>query len=128
MPDIKPPTRSLPNEKWLPVIGLEELYEVSSAGRIWSYHSQRLLKPTHGRRVVLAGRARAVPELVLEAHGGQPRAAAGMIPWPVDKTVPRIYAIENLKWVSRKEMLTILSRERAAKLAARRPDVELMAS
>jgi hypothetical protein len=115
---LDPPIEKIDGEEsWLPVVGLEESYLVSSYGRIYSRIHHKLLKPTAGRRVVLAGLALSVPELVLEAHGGQPRPVAGMIAWPIDRDARWPYQVQNLVWRSRAEMLTILSRERAAKLA-----------
>lgn len=38
--------RHLPGERWLPVVGWEGLYEVSSAGRVWSVRGRRLLRPS----------------------------------------------------------------------------------
>jgi hypothetical protein len=117
--ELDPPISSLPEERWLPVVGLEESYLISSIGRLYSRIHHKLLKPTAGRRVVLAGLALSVPELVLEAHGGKARAAAGMIPWPVDRTIDWPYQVGNLKWITRAEMLAILSRERSARRARR---------
>ena len=37
---------NIPGERWLPVADWEDLYEVSSAGRVWSVRSQRLLRPS----------------------------------------------------------------------------------
>jgi len=122
---ITPPVEPLDeSELWLPVVGLEENYLISSMGRLYSRIHHKLLKPTNGRRVVLAGLALSVPELVLEAHGGQPRAAAGMIAWPIDRAVRWPYQVQNLVWRSRAEMLSILSRERAARRAGARHQPE----
>lgn len=115
---LDPPIEKIDGgESWLPVVGLEENYLISSMGRLYSRIHHKLLKPTAGRRVVLAGLALSVPELVLEAHGGQPRPVAGMIAWAEDKTIEWPYSISNLQWITRPQMLAILSRERAAKLA-----------
>jgi hypothetical protein len=65
-----------------------------------------------------------VPELVLEAHGGQPRPVAGMIAWPIRRDLDWPFQVQNLVWWSRAEMLAILSRERAAKLAEGAPAPE----
>jgi hypothetical protein len=105
-------------ERWLPVVGLEGKYEISSMGRIYSRIHCKLLKPyLAGRRVVLSGLALSVPELVLEAHGGQRRPEAGMIAWPIRRDLEWPFQVENLVWRSRAEMLTILSKERSARLA-----------
>jgi hypothetical protein len=112
---LDPPIESLPNEEWLPVVGLEESYLVSSYGRIYSRIHRKLLKPyLAGRRVVLSGLALSV----LEAHGGQRRPVAGMIAWPIRRDLEWPFQVQNLVWRSRAEMLTILSRERAERVRA----------
>jgi hypothetical protein len=114
-----PPIKCLPGEQWLPVAG-HEAYSISSMGRLWSHIHHRLLRPVRGHVVLAGGRPVNVGELVLETHGGQPRRAAGMISWPVDRDVRWPYRTENLAWISRPEMLKVLSRERAARLASER--------
>ena len=37
-------------ERWLPVVGYEGLYEVSSYGRIWSHYVKRCLRPGVGSK------------------------------------------------------------------------------
>jgi hypothetical protein len=126
MLDLDPPVQPLDSsEVWRGVVGLEENYLVSSYGRIYSRIHRKLLKPyLGGRRVVLSGLALSVPELVLEAHGGQPRPVAGMIAWPIRRDLDWPFQVQNLVWRSRAEMLAILSRERAAKLAEGAPAPE----
>lgn len=43
-----PENREMPGERWLPVVGWEGLYEVSSTGRVWSVRKRRLLTITIG--------------------------------------------------------------------------------
>jgi hypothetical protein len=118
--ELAPPVENIDDgERWLPAVGHEESYLISSLGRLWSRIHHKLLAPTAGRRVVLAGLALSVPELVLEAHGGQPRPAAGMIAWAGDKTIEWPYRLSNLQWITRPQMLAILSRKRALAVSAR---------
>jgi hypothetical protein len=112
---LDPPVEYLPNEEWLPVVDHEESYLISSYGRLFSRIHRRLLNPVGGRRVVLAGQARDIGALVLESHGKQPRPAAGMIAWPIDRDARWPYS--DCRWITRAEMLTTLSGERAVKLA-----------
>ena len=116
---LDPPVEKIDGEEsWLPVVGLEQSYLISSYGRIYSRIHRKLLKPyLAGRRVVLSGLALSVPELVLEAYGGLPRPVAGMIAWPILRDLEWPFQVENLVWRSRAEMLTILSKERSARLA-----------
>jgi hypothetical protein len=115
-------------EHWLPVKGHEELYSISSAGRIYSHRGAgRLLHPARGRRIVLAGgRAVSVPDLVLEVHAGQPRPAPGWIAWPKDRIAPQPFAVQNLTWISRAEMMAIFREERAKTAARRHPQPEVL--
>jgi hypothetical protein len=127
--ELAPPVENIDDgERWLPAVGHEESYLISSLGRLWSRIHHKLLAPAHGRRVVLAGQPRDIGALVLETHGGQPRPATGMIAWSADRAARWPYSVGNLKWITRAEMLTILSRERSER--ARRPQAgaELVAS
>jgi hypothetical protein len=66
------------DEKWLPVVGYEGLYEVSDHGRVWSIRRQQFLKPQfHPKNgkltVTLPGNPRQhkyIHHLVLEAFVG----------------------------------------------------------
>jgi hypothetical protein len=129
-----PPIEALDGERWRGVVGHEELYSISSAGRLWSNLHKRLLRPIGGRRVVLAGgRATSVGELALEAFGS-PKPSFGAIAWPIDRSLRFPYSVGNLRWLStRAELmaaLSVLRQERARprpQAEAEEYDVELAA-
>lgn len=112
---LDPPIEKIDDkERWLPVVGLEQSYLISSYGRLWSCIHHRLLTPVHGRRVVLAGgRAVSIGELILEAHGNEPKPGKGWIAFPVRCDIDRPYRLTNLRWISRDEFLAILREARA---------------
>jgi hypothetical protein len=87
-------------------------------GRLFSHIHNRLLTPVHGRRVVLAGgRAVSIGELILEAHGNEPKPGKGWIAFPVRCDIEWPYRLENLRWISRDELMAILREARAAERA-----------
>ena len=100
-------------EDWLPVVGFEGLYEVSSAGRVrsldrvdsrgWRFKGRvmRCATDTRGYRRVRLSRdgiqsTRLVHRLVAEAHVGPPPTSAGLVRHLNDN--PSDNRVENLSY------------------------------
>lgn len=89
------------SERWLPVVGWEGLYHISTQGRVWSEVTQRYLKPWLVNGVKLQvelcspRRHRYIHDLMLEAFvGPRPEGLIGCH-WNDIGTDNRI---ENLRW------------------------------
>lgn len=89
------------SERWLPVVGWEGLYQISTNGRVWSEITQRYLKPwlVNGKKLQVElcrpRRHRYIHDLMLEAFvGPRPEGLEGCH-W---NDVGIDNRIENLRW------------------------------